>query len=97
MAEISFVASIEDLKLKKGKISLIDMKLRTVFGHDLWSQLGDIMIENAIEVKMVVSYQADLFPDAPEDEETEDSQVKGDEAEMDYEVVDDYEVEKEKT
>jgi hypothetical protein len=60
--EIKMTAAIEELKLKKGIPPQIEMKIRCVFGKKLWNDLGELSVEDSVEVQMHVG-QGDLFED----------------------------------
>ena len=60
MKEIKMTAAIDDLKLKKGIPPQIEMKIRCVFSKRLWNDLGELSVEDAVDVQMNVA-QGDLF------------------------------------
>lgn len=76
MKELKFEGLVEDVKIKKGTIPLMEVKLSTVFSTELWSRLGEPLVDSEVSVVLIPAEkkQGDLFDEGEE--------------EVDYEVVD---------
>ena len=87
MEELKFEGSVEDVKIKKGTIPIIEVKLSAVFSTELWSKFGELLVDSEVSVVLIPKEkQGDLFDDEKEEVDYEAADYEDQLSTVDEEV-----------